>query len=118
MDMNELNRIVFKEAIDYLWQNANPEKFKHYFNEPKVNSINEAFEIAVSSVRDITVIGNIIKYDSNVDTIKECLLDYDVKKVLNEYGDGKDDRCLNLYNLFRKKINSNAKDGKNNSWYK
>lgn len=104
MNIHELNRIIFNEAKQYLEQNANPLKYKHYFEEPQMHSLEEAFEVAVSSVRDITVTGGVIHYDDNYNIIKNCLFNYDYKQVLKQYGNGKDERYKKLFNCFIEKI--------------
>lgn len=104
MDIHEKNRVIFQAAKQYLEQNANPLKYQHYLIKPQIHSLKEAFETAVRSVRDITVIGGVIHYDDNYTIIKECLFDFDHKRVLAEYGNGKDDRCNTLYNRFFEKI--------------
>lgn len=104
MDIHEKNRVIFQAAKQYLEENANPLKYQHYLIRPQIHSLNEAFEIAVRSVRDITVTGGVIHYDDNYMIIKECLFDFDYKQVLAEYGNGKDDRYNTLYNRFFEKI--------------
>lgn len=118
MDTHEKNRIIFNEAKKYLEQNANSLKYQQYFIMPKIDTLEEAFEVAVSSVRDITVISGVIHYNENYSIIKECLFDFDYKKVLNQYGSGKDERYQKLYRLFRDKIISDGEDTPNNSWCK
>lgn len=104
MEIIEKNRIIFSEAKKYLEQNANPIKYQHYFDEPKMHSLEEAFEVAVSSVRDITVTGGVIHYDENYAIIKECLFDFDYKQVFIQYGNGKDEHYKNLLSCFIEKI--------------
>ena len=104
MNVHELNRIIFNEAKEYLEQNANHLKYKHHFEEPQMNSLEEAFEVAVSSVRDITVTGRVIHYDDNYTIIKNCLFNFDYKQVLKQYGNGKDGRYEKLFNCFVEKI--------------
>ncbi|WP_295069692.1 hypothetical protein [Ruminococcus sp.] len=114
MNIHELNRIIFNEAKQYLEQNANPLKYKHYFEEPQMHSLEEAFEVAVSSVRDITVTGGVIHYDDNYNIIKNCLFNFDYKQVLKQYGNGKDERYKKLFNCFIEKIQPEG----TNSWEK
>lgn len=105
MDIHEKNRVVFSAAKQYLEQNANPQKYQHYLTVPQIHSLEEAFEVAVRSVRDITVTGSVIHYDDNYATIKACLFDFDYKRVCTEYGNGKDKQYKTLLNRFVERIN-------------
>ena len=104
MDIHEKNRVIFQAANQYLEQNANPVKFQHYLIKPQIHSLEEAFEVAVRSVRDITVTGGVIHYDDNYAIIKECLFDFDYTRVLAVYGNGKDDRYKALFDCFFERI--------------
>lgn len=125
MDVHEKNRVIFKAAKQYLEQNANPVKCQQYLAEREIHSLEEAFEVAVRSINDQTILGGVIGYGdgeegSNGHTIKHCLFNLDYKKVYAVYGDGKktDDRYQELYCCFRSAIESNGKDDQNNSWKK
>ena len=124
MDIHEKNRVIFQFAKQYLEQNANPLKCQRYLAERKIHSLEDAFEVAVRSINDQTVLGGVIGYGdgeegSNGQIIKRCLFDLDYKKVYAVYGNGKtDNRFKELYRSFRDAIKSNGEDNENNSWHK
>jgi len=124
MDIHEKNRVIFKAAKQYLEQNANSVKYQHYLAEREIHSLEEAFEVAVRSINDQTILGGVIGYGdgeegSNGHTIKRCLFDLDYKKVYAVYGDGQtDERYKELYRCFRGSIDSKGEDNDNNSWNK
>ena len=124
MDIHEKNRVIFQFAKQYLEQNANPLKCQRYLAERKIHSLEDAFEVAVRSINDQTVLGGVIGYGdgeegSNGQIIKRCLFDLDYKKVYAFYGNGKtDNRFKELYRSFRDAIKSNGEDNENNSWHK
>ena len=124
MDIHEKNRVIFQAAKQYLEQNANPQKCQRYLVKRDIHSLEDAFEVAVRSINDQTMLGGVIGYGdgkegSKGQIIKRCLFDLDYKKVYEAYGDGKTDkRYEKLYRCFREAIESNGEDSENNSWNK
>lgn len=124
MDIHEKNRVIFQAAKQYLEQNANPQKCQRYLAKRDIHSLEDAFEVAVRSINDQTMLGGVIGYGdgkegSKGQIIKRCLFDLDYKKVYEAYGDGKTDkRYEKLYRCFREAIKSNGEDSENNSWNK
>ena len=124
MDIHEKNRVIFQAAKQYLEQNANPQKCQRYLAKRDIHSLEDAFEVAVRSINDQTMLGGVIGYGdgkegSKGQIIKRCLFDLDYKKVYEAYGDGKTDkRYEKLYRCFREAIESNGEDSENNSWNK
>ena len=124
MDIHEKNRVIFQAAKQYLEQNANPQKCQRYLAKRDIHSLEDAFEVAVRSINDQTMLGGVIGYGdgkegSKGQIIKRCLFDLDYKKVYEAYGDGKTDkRYEKLYRCFREAIESNREDSENKSWNK
>ena len=87
MDIHEKNRVIFQAAKQYLEQNANPQKCQRYLAKRDIHSLEDAFEVAVRSINDQTMLGGVIGYGdgkegSKGQIIKRCLFDLDYKKSL------------------------------------
>ena len=62
MDIHEKNRVIFQAAKQYLEQNANPQKCQRYLAKRDIHSLEDAFEVAVRSINDQTMLGGVIGY--------------------------------------------------------
>ena len=78
MDIHEKNRVIFQAAKQYLEQNANPQKCQRYLAKRDIHSLEDAFEVAVRSINDQTMLGGVIGYGDG----KEGRLSSDVCLIL------------------------------------